>query len=104
MQHEQCNLRLPPEARARLRKLATQTRRTPSAVIEILLSRAVALDEPDIALVDAAEGAPKDASWHSPDSRPSSRSHDGDDLGPRSVYVSGSNICYGADRVRSSLR
>jgi predicted transcriptional regulator len=62
MQHEQCNLRLPPEARARLRKLATQTRRTPSAVIEILLSRAVALDEPDIALVDAAEGAPKDAS------------------------------------------
>jgi hypothetical protein len=57
----QCNLRLPPEARAQLRQLAAQTRRTPSAVIQILLARAVALAEPDIVLVDAADGAPKDA-------------------------------------------
>jgi hypothetical protein len=46
----QTNLRLTPEGRARLLKLAARVRRSPRDVVEMLIEQATVGDAPDITL------------------------------------------------------
>jgi hypothetical protein len=47
---QQTNLKLTPQGRAQLLRLAKRTRRSPRDVVEILLAQARVRDEPDIVL------------------------------------------------------